>query len=141
MLGMFRKLWKMFGPQALKFCVVGGLGVVLSSGVLYGLTEYCHVWYLYSNWIAVVVAQIFSFLGYKYWAFTIAKGQAAYPTSKQFLIHWFVWGVGLGISTLVIYSLTTYGHVWYMLSSWVATAISGASNFLSHRYWTYSPKD
>ena len=133
------KLWASLGKQAIKFCTVGGANVILSSAILYSLTEYGHIWYLYSNWVAVVVGQVFAFLGYKYWAFTLDKGRAAYGFWKQFVIHWTVWGMGLVISTVVIYSLTTYGHVWYMFSSWVATAISGASNFLSHRYWTYMP--
>lgn len=138
---LVRKLWDQFGMQALKFGAVGGANVLLASGILYALTEYGHVWYLYSNWIAIVIGQAFAFLGYKYWAFTIPYGRAAYGTGKQFVIHWIVWGIGVIISTCVIYSLTTYGHVWYIFSGWAATAISSTSNFFSHRYWTYSSKD
>ena len=133
------KLWSRFGIQAIKFCTVGGASVILGSALLYALTEYGHIWYLYSNWAAAILGQLFAFLGYKYWAFTLAKGRAAYSFGKQFVIHWTVWGMGLAISTIIIYSLTNYGHVWYIFSSWVATAVSGTSNFLSHRYWTYMP--
>jgi putative flippase GtrA len=136
-----RKLWDKFGMQAVKFCIVGGTSLAFGSMVLYALTEYVHIWYLYSNWIAVILAQLFAFCGYKYWAFTVQKGKAAYGTRKQFVIHWIVWGVGLMIATVVIYSLTTYAHLWYIFSSWIASAISGASNFFSHRYWTYSTSD
>ena len=138
-MNLIEKLWARFGRQAIKFCTVGGASVILGSALLYALTEYGHIWYLYSNWAAAILGQLFAFMGYKYWAFTLAKGRAAYSFGKQFVIHWTVWGMGLAISTIVIYSLTTYGHVWYIFSSWVATAVSGTSNFLSHRYWTYMP--
>jgi putative flippase GtrA len=108
---------------------------------VFGLTEYWHLWYLYSSWVATIIAQLFAFCGYKYWAFTVARGKAAYGTRKQFAIHWIVWVVGLLVATCVIYSLTTYGHIWYLFSSWAATGVSGASNFFLHRYWTYSTKD
>jgi putative flippase GtrA len=138
-MNLIEKLWARFGRQAIKFCTVGGASVILGSALLYALTEYGHIWYLYSNWAAAILGQLFAFMGYKYWAFTLAKGRAAYSFGKQFVIHWTVWGIGLAISTIVIFSLTTYGHVWYIFSSWVATAVSGTSNFLSHRYWTYMP--
>ena len=138
-MNLIEDLWARFGRQAIKFCMVGGASVIFGSALLYALTEYGHIWYLYSSWAAAIVGQLFAFLGYKYWAFTLAKGRAAYSFGKQFVIHWTVWGMGLIISTVVIYSLTTYGHVWYIFSSWVATAMSGTSNFLSHRYWTYMP--
>ena len=137
---LVRQLWDKFGMQAVRYCTIGGSALVLSSVLLYALTEYAHIWYVYSNWIAVVLGQVFAFCGYKYWTFTVRKGQAAYTTKRQFCIHWLVWGGGLVISTCLIYSLTTYVHIWYLASSWVASGASGASNFFAHRYWTYSTK-
>ena len=137
---LVRQLWEKFGMQAVKFCTIGGSAVVLSSVLLYTFTEYGHLWYVYSNWIAVVLGQVFAFCGYKYWAFTVRKGQAAYTTQIQVCIQWLVWGCGLVISTCLIYSLTTYVHIWYLASSWVASGASGASNFFAHRYWTYRIK-
>ena len=49
-------------------------------------------------------------------------------------------GGSLVISTSLIYFLTTNVHIWYLASSWVASGVSGASNFFAHRYWTYSTK-
>lgn len=132
-------LWARFGKQVIKFGIIGGASIVFGSVVLFSLTEYAHIWYVYSNWASAILGQLFAFLGYKYYAFTIDNGRAAYSFGKQFVIHWAVWGVGLAISTGVIYSLTTYGHVWYMFSSFAATALSGSSNFFSHHYYTYKP--
>jgi putative flippase GtrA len=130
----------MFGPQATKFCIVGAIGTVINFGLLYFLTEYFGIYYIYSSWIGAVTAQLIAFIGYKYWAFVIKTTRQMYSTKFQFLIHWTVWGIGLCIATGILYSLTTWLHLWYILSNVAATETSGASNFLSHKYFTYRPK-
>ncbi len=136
----FRRLWAQFGLQAVKFCAVGGTGLAFSSALLFFLTESLHVYYIYSSWAAAVITQIAVFMGYKYWAFRLSGTRAAYSTGTQFIIHWLVWGAGLGIATAILYALTTYIHIWYLYSSWVATAVSATSNFLSHKFFTYKPE-
>jgi len=141
MLEYLRKLWSEFGPQAVKFCAVGGSGLAFNSFALYFLTEFLHVYYIYSSWAAAVITQIVVFMGYKYWAFRLpGTTRAAYSTGAQFIIHWLVWGVGLVIATTILYALTTYVHIWYLFSSWVATVVSATSNFLSHKFFTYKPE-
>ena len=136
-----RRLWEQFGAQGVKFCAVGGTGLAFYSVILYCLTEFFHVYYIYSSWAAAVTTQMAVFMGYKYWAFRLpGTTRAAYSTGVQFIIHWVVWGAGLGIATAILYSLTTYVHIWYIYSSWVATAVSATSNFLSHKFFTYKPE-
>jgi len=137
---LFRRLWDQFGLQAVKFCVVGGTGLAFNSAILYAFTEFIHVYYIYSSWAAAVITQIAVFMGYKYWAFRLGGTRAAYGTGTQFIIHWAVWGAGLAIATAILYALTTYVHIWYLYSSWVATAVSATSNFLSHKFFTYKPE-
>lgn len=135
-----RRLWDQFGLQAVKFCLVGGAGLAFSSALLYSFTEFLHVYYIYSSWIAAVMAQLAVFTGYKYWAFRLPGTRTQYSTKTQFVVHWLVWIAGLGIATAILYSLTTYIHIWYLYSSWVATAVSATSNFLSHKFFTYKPE-
>jgi putative flippase GtrA len=138
--GSIRSLWGTFGPQATKFCIVGAIGTAISYGLLYVLTERFGVYYIYSSWIGIVIGQVVAFMGYKYWAFVIKTTKQMYSTKFQFLMHWTVWSIGLCIATGILYSLTTWLHLWYMLSNVAATVVSGSSNFLSHKYFTYRPK-
>jgi putative flippase GtrA len=138
--GGIKSLWGMFGPQATKFCIVGAIGTAISYGLLYVLTERFGIYYIYSSWIGTVTGQVVAFMGYKYWAFVIKTTRQMYSTEFQFLVHWTVWGIGLCIATGILYSLTTWLHLWYMLSNVAATVVSGSSNFLSHKYFTYRPK-
>jgi len=95
-----RRLSTQFGPKAVKFCIVRGTGQIFGSAVLYSLTEFLHVYYIYSNWAAAaVITQIAAFTGYKYRAFKLSTTRAAYSTKTQFVIHWMVWAGGLGIAT------------------------------------------
>jgi putative flippase GtrA len=135
-----KSLWGEFGPQATKFCIVGAIGTAINFGLLYVLTEHFGIYYIYSSWIATITAQLVAFIGYKYWAFVIKTTRQMYSTKFQFLIHWTVWGIGLCIATGILYSLTTWLHLWYIFSNVAATVVSGASNFLSHKYFTYRPK-
>jgi dolichol-phosphate mannosyltransferase len=140
MKGVIRGLWDEFGRQGLKYCIVGAVGFLMSYGLLYALTEYCGIYYIYSNLIGTVIGQCVAFLGYKNWAFVLKTGRQMYSTWFQFLVHWSVWGVGLVIATAILYALTTYIHMWYMFSSLLATVASATSNFLSHKYFTYRPE-
>ena len=133
-------LWDEFGRQAIKFCMVGAVGFTIQYSLLYFLTEYCGVYYIYSSWIGTVTAQCVAFIGYKNWAFILKSTRQMYSTRFQFIVHWAVWSVGLVIATSVLYGLTTYIHLWYMFSSLVATVTSATSNFLSHKYFTYRPE-
>lgn len=135
-----KSLWNTFGPQATKFCIVGAIGTAVSFGLLYTLTQYFGIYYIYSSWAGTIVGQLVAFTGYKYWAFVIKTSRQMYSTKFQFLIHWTVWGIGLLIATGILYSLTTWLHLWYMFSNVAATVVSGTSNFLSHKYFTYRPE-
>jgi len=139
--GLIRRLWDEFGKQGLKYCIVGAVGFLISYSLLYALTEYGGIYYIYSNWIGTVIGQCVAFLGYKNWAFVLKTGRQMYSTRFQFLVHWTVWGIGLMIATGILYALTTYIHLWYMFSSLVATVASATSNFLSHKYFTYRPEN
>ena len=134
-----KKLWSTFAPQAIKFAIVGGIGTGTAYVLLYVFVEYLGVFYIYASWVSMVIGQIISFAGYKWWAFVLKTRRMMYSTRLQFVLHWVIWGAGFGIATGVLYSLTEYLHLWYMFSQVFATVVSSCCNFLSHRYFTYRP--
>jgi putative flippase GtrA len=44
---------------------------------------------------------------------------------------------GFLIDAAVLYSLTQYVHIWYVLSELFATLITFATNYFFNTYWTY----
>ena len=54
-------------------------------------------------------------------------------TIKYFLVG----GIGVGINLGLLYILTDFLGIWYILSQGIAIAISITNNFFLHRYWTF----
>jgi putative flippase GtrA len=134
-----RKLWDTLGPQAIKFGIVGCIGTGAAYVMLYVFVQYFTVYYIYASWVSMIMGQLISFAGYRWWAFVLKTQCMMYGTRFQFVLHWAIWGMGFLIATGMLYSLTEYVHLWYMVSQVFATVVSATSNFLSHKYFTYRP--
>src|SRR4030042_3409976 len=55
--------------RPLKFCVVGGTGILLNLGVLWVLTERASLYYVVSSTLAILVATVWNYLFNNYWTF------------------------------------------------------------------------
>ena len=73
---VFNKTWTFkedfedkFFEKYLKFGVVRVVVVVLGLGVLFLLTEYAHIYYIYSQIIAIAIVGVISFVAHKVWVF------------------------------------------------------------------------
>jgi len=49
--------------------------------------------------------------------------------------------VGVGSYYLILYCLTEYLGVWYILSATIATVVNYTSNFILHKLWTFKDKE
>jgi len=54
---------RQFILKGIKFGFIGGIGTVLNLGILFGLTEYAHLYYIYSELIAIVLVFGFNYMG------------------------------------------------------------------------------
>ena len=54
-------------------------------------------------------------------------------TIKYFLVG----GIGVGVNLGLLYVLTDFLGIWYILSQVIAITISITNNFFLHRYWTF----
>ncbi len=54
---------RQFVTKGIKFGFIGSIGTVLNLGILFGLTEYAHLYYLYSELIAIVLVFGFNYVG------------------------------------------------------------------------------
>ena len=57
--------WKKF----FRYAIVGGSGSVLSWGIVYGLTEWCHLWYMASVIITTFVIVTYNYILNALWTF------------------------------------------------------------------------
>lgn len=118
--------------QMLRYAIVGGTGALVDLGVLYILTEFFDIYYLYSTTTAFVVSALLNFYFNRRWTFG-STGNA----KKQLLIFAFVSSSGLLINAGAMYGLVEGLHIYYMLAKIFSIAVVTIWNFLWNKYLTF----
>ena len=54
---------RQFVVKGIKFGIIGAIGTVLNLAILYGLTNYVHVYYLISELVAIIIVFGFNYVG------------------------------------------------------------------------------
>jgi putative flippase GtrA len=55
--------FKQFITKGIKFGFIGAIGTVLNLAILYGLTNYGHLFYIYSELVAIILVFAFNYVG------------------------------------------------------------------------------
>lgn len=115
--------------QILRFGVVGGLAFLIDSSILYVLTEYAHIYVLYSSIISFIVSLIFNYVMSIFWVFDVEKKQGV----KEVLLFAILSTIGLGVNQLVMYLGVEVFHIYYMFCKVMATFIVMVYNFITRK--------
>lgn len=115
--------------QILRFGVVGGLAFLIDSALLYILTEYVHMYVLYSSVISFLVSLIFNYIMSIFWVFDVQKKQGV----KEIGLFVILSTIGLGVNQLVMYLGVEIFHIYYMFCKVIATFIVMVYNFITRK--------
>ena len=115
--------------QLFRFGVVGGLAFLIDAGLLYILTEFCHIHYLISSVISFTVSLAFNFILSIIWVFDVKKKQ----TYKDVILFVVLSVIGLGINQLVMFLGVDLLHIYYMLCKVISTIIVMIYNFITRK--------
>ena len=115
--------------EIIRFCFVGGLSLIVDCGVLFGLTEFFGVHYLYSAGISFTVSVIFNYWLCVAYVFKNAKKQ----TPKQATIFIGSSIVGLGLNQICMWFFVEIVTLHYMLAKLGATVIVTIWNYVMTR--------
>ncbi len=112
------------------FALVGGLGDIPHFLILWLMTDYGHVYYIWSNVVAIIVAGTQNYTINH--ILTFRKDRA---NNRNWFYGWtkflVVMAIGdFGVQTGVAFLLTQYVHIFYILSVFLATIVSGLFKFL-----------
>ena len=115
--------------EVLRFCFVGGLSFMVDYSLLFALTEWVGLWYLYSSAISFGVSVVFN-----YWLCVayVFKG-AGKQTHRQAAIFLATGVMGLGLNQLCMWFFVAIVNVHYMLAKIFATAIVTVWNYFTKR--------
>ncbi len=115
--------------EIVRFCVVGGLSLLVDCAILFGLTEFFGVHYLYSAAVSFTASVIFNYWLCVAYVFKNARKQ----TARQATIFIGSSIIGLGLNQLCMWFFVEIILLHYMLAKIFATAIVTIWNYIMKR--------
>jgi putative flippase GtrA len=120
-----------------KFSLVGGIGAVINTIFLWLFTDVAGIYYLYSSIVAIEIAIVMQFIMNDRWTFKEQKTtQVAQFLTR--LVKSNIWrSSGLAVNIGVLYLLTEYAGVYYLLSNIVGIFCAFLLNYLLESRFTW----
>ena len=115
--------------EIIRFCFVGGVSFLMDYSILFALTEFAGVYYLYSSAISFGITVVFN-----YWLCVIYVFKDASKQSARRAMIFFGTGiVGLGLNQLCMWFFVAIVGLHYMLAKIFATIIVTIWNYITKR--------
>lgn len=115
--------------EIIRFCFVGGVSFLIDYSLLYALTEFAGIYYLYSSAISFSVSVIFNYWLCVAYVFKGAKKQ----TPRQAIFFFVTGAIGLVLNQFCMWLFVAIVGLHYMLAKIFATAIVTVWNYVTKR--------
>ncbi len=115
--------------EIIRFCFVGGVSFLIDYSLLYALTEFAGIYYLYSSAISFSVSVIFNYWLCIAYVFKGAKKQ----TPRQAMFFFVTGAIGLVLNQFCMWLFVAIVGLHYMLAKIFATAIVTVWNYVTKR--------
>lgn len=116
-----------------RFLISGGTSAVTNLGILFILTHWYDVWYLYSSIIATSAATIVSFVLQKLWTFQ----NFSTAVHTQFPLHVTLALVNIVVNTGILYVLVEYFHIWYLVAQIISGILLAFVNYFTYKTYIF----
>ena len=115
--------------EIIRFCLVGGVSFLIDYSLLFALTEWAGIYYLYSSAISFGVSVVIN-----YWLCVayVFKG-AGKQTARQATIFFVTGVIGLLLNQFCMWFFVAVAGLHYMLAKIFATAIVTIWNYFTKR--------
>ncbi|NOZ63051.1 MAG: GtrA family protein [Calditrichaeota bacterium] len=121
-----------------KFGIVGGSGVVVNMFFLWLFTDIFRIYYLISSAVAIFLAMTNNFIWNDLWTWKGRGGGGFKAYLFRFLKFCFISGMADYVGNLsILWILTHFFHVYYLISNLVAIATVMLFKFFLHDHWTF----
>ena len=115
--------------EVLRFCLVGGVSFLLDYALLFALTDWAGIYYLYSSAISFSVSVVFN-----YWLCVIyVFKDVGKQTKRQATIFFVTGAMGLALNQICMWFFVAIAGLHYMLAKIFATAIVTVWNYFTKR--------
>lgn len=119
-----------------RFLLSGGLSTSVNLFLLYSLTEWIGIWYLFSAIIAFVIAFFISFTLQKFWTFKDVSRERIHFQAGLFLL---IALVNLGVNTACLYYLVEQAQLHYLIAQIVVSAFIAVANYFIYQRIIFRP--
>jgi dolichol-phosphate mannosyltransferase len=123
--------------KIIKFGIVGASGVIVNMGVLFALTEFFQVYYLFSSLIAIELSIITNFLLNDFWTFRKDKAGKIIRRFHRFISYNIVCVGNVLINISALYVFTELLGINYLISNFIGIVIAFIWSFGINRRITW----
>ena len=127
-------LSKPFLKDLIKFAIVGTIGTVINISILYLLTEFFNLYYIFSEIIAFIVSVLNNYILNKLWTF---QEKIQEKIIRKYFKFSLVCLVSLLLNITVLFILVEYFYIWYIMAEIIAIFCAFLINFSGSRLWTF----
>jgi dolichol-phosphate mannosyltransferase len=113
-----------------RFVISGGLAVLVNLSVLFFLTEFFHVYYLFSAVLSFSAGFFVTFFLQKFWTF---QCDDVSKIPKQFGTTLVVAVSNLFLNTFLIFIFVETVHLWYMFAQVVASLLISFETYFLYK--------
>ena len=118
-------------PKYLRFAVTGALGAVVNTVILYGMTEFLGLFYIFSALIATEISIIFMFFINN--DFTFQNRKTGFDIIKGLIKSNIIRSFGIGLNIGLLYIFTEFLGIYYIVSNLMAIFLASIFNFIGER--------
>lgn len=125
-----------------KFLTVGFIGTIVNVSILYIFTEVLKLYYIFSSLIGIESAIISNFILNEHWTFKDRREKNDISSKIKRGIKFNMFRLtGVVINIIILYVLTEFLHIYYILSSVIAIMIVTIWNYTTSMKLVWSKKD
>lgn len=123
--------------QFVRYGFVGASAFVVDFSSLWILTDCFDLYYVYSNMIAFTIGLVYSYILTVLWVFKESTYQNKWV---EFVVFAIIGIIGLVLNTKLLYWMTEYLAIYYLVSKIMATIVVLFWNFFARKYLLFSMK-
>ena len=123
--------------QFFRNALVGSVAFLMELCLMYILTEWAHVYYLWSSVFSSLCAGFVNYLLSSLWVFNQKKVK---NKPLEFLIFTIIGGAGLLLNVFSLWVLTDCVGLYYMLSKIIAMLLVFTFTFFVRKYFLFTAK-
>ncbi|MEK6954506.1 MAG: GtrA family protein [Candidatus Micrarchaeota archaeon] len=120
--------------QLLKFALVGAFGSVVNLAMLYLIRELGGVHYIFAALLSSQIALTVNFIANDAWTF---KGSKRHGYLARFGRYWLISHGTILLDLGILYFLTTFFSLYYIISMLIAILVSASINYLLNMKHTF----